>query len=214
MQFWERFKHKNSDEQFTFHLVCCEMFDRELKRIKERYFADFNRIEQAQVVNALITLLEPYLRHHLNLKRSSWDLNLEVGEAPLDDPEKLDGKSYMDHDLWVLLDLRCYRVIKKLHEAVVSLRGGTFSMALVLRAALLRCFELLDALGRDGLVDWVKQWLKEHEKKRVPAFQEEWKIFKPHIGFFQSKNIKYMALYTEDYRQLHLYHPPPAATKR
>lgn len=213
MQFWERCRNKDSARQLTFHFVCCEKFSNELMRIKMSYFEDFNRRELAQIVNGLISLLEPYLRHHLNLKRSMWDLDLEAGEAVMDALEKGERR-FMDHDLWVLLDLRSYRVIKKLHEGVNSLRGGTFSMALVLRAVLLRCFGLLDELGRDGLVKWAAEWLKEHNKQKVPAFRKEWKVFEPHIGFLQSKNVKYIALYTENYRQLHLYHPPPAQKKQ
>lgn len=212
MQFWERLKKRDSEQQFAFHFVCCEKLDKELKRIKERYFGDFNRKKKARVVNGLIRLLEPYLRHHLNLKRSMWDLDLKAGEAPLSNSTS--KRSYMTHELWVLLDLRSYRVIKKLHEGVNSLRGGTFSMALVLRAALIKCFELLDKLGRDGLVSWVKMWLKEHKKKYETAFREEWSFSKPHMGSIQSKKVKYIAFYTENYRQLHLYHPPPPSKRQ
>lgn len=209
MQFWEKYKYKSSNDQFSFHLVCCELFDEELERIERVYFADFSGRKRAQVVNALLNLMEPFLRQHLNIERGGWDFSLPAGEVPLKEPADDEERVYMDRDLWVLLDGHIYRIIKKLHEGVESKRGGTFSMALVLRAVLIKCFELLDAFGRDGLVRWVKRWLKEHEEKRVPLYREVWKPLEQHIGFFESKNVKYIALYGETYRQMHLYHPPP-----
>lgn len=208
MHHWEKFKCKDSKKQFTFHFVCCEKFNYELQRIKREHFADFVGRRRGQVVNAILALLEPYLRHHLNLERSKWDLELEAGEVPLECGDKVEDV-YMERELRVLLDPLNYRVIKKLHESVSFRRGGTFSMALVLRAALLRCFVLLDELGRDGLVQWVKQWLTENEKKRGSRFRERWKPLTSHMAFFKSKNVKYIALYSENYNQIHLYHPPP-----
>lgn len=208
MYHWEKFKFRDSNRQFTFHFVCCEKFDSELERIRRVHFADFTGRKRGQVVNALLTLLEPYLRHHLNLSRSMWDLDLEAGEMPMGCGGKAE-RGYMERELRVFLDPERYRVIKKLHESVASHRGGTFSMALVLRAALMRCFALLDELGRDGLVLWVKQWLKDNEKRRGPKFREKWKPITSHMAFFKSNNVKYIALYTENYRQIHLYHPPP-----
>lgn len=219
MEFWERLRYKSGRRQLTFHLVCCEEFEQLLERVEREHFADFEGRQRAQVVNALLMVMEPFLLRHLSLGPGRWDFSLEAGSVPLSEAAG-DKRVFMTEELWVLLDSRIYSLIKKVHEAGVAggseeaLRSGTFSMALVLRGLLIKVFELLDVLGRDGLVRWVKEWLKKHEEVDAPGYWEKWKPLKHHMGFLKTKKVKYLGLYSECYRHIDFYHPPPGRKTR
>lgn len=214
MSIWRKFRYKSSSNQLSFHLVCCEEFDQLLERVEREHFADFEVKERAQVVNALLTVMEPFLLKHINLDYHRWEFSLSQGEKPLS--EVIDGeRGKMDQELWILLDPRIYRLLKKVHEAgdrgfrERRKRGGTFSMALVLRGLLIRVFDLLDKLGRDGLLFWLNEWLANYEKVDAPNFRARWEPLEYHMVALKRKNVKYIGLYNGNYFQLHLYHPPP-----
>lgn len=223
MEIWESLSSRGRHNQFTFHLVCCKRFSELLEQIEREHFVDFSGKKRAQVVNALLTVMEPFLLHQLNLSKSEWELDLKAGKVPFVDDEQELEEARMDRELWVSLDVRIYRLLKKLHEsgnngwslgdcveepgARGRFRWGSFSMAMVLRAALIKCFELLCSLGRDGLVRWVEEWVKTHESKVRP----KWDFLKHHMVSLKDTNAKYIALYSDSYRQLHLYHPPPGS---
>lgn len=210
MQFWERFRYKNREQQLSFHLVCCAELDEWLDKIEETYFADFESKERAQVVNALLTAVEPVLLRQLNLDSYEWEFSLTEGESPLSESRNGE-KVLMKQEMRVLLDKRIYRLLKKLHEAgdrgflMKRPQGGTFSMALVLRAVLVSVFRLLEVVGRDGLLLWVKEWQENYEKEN----EGETRRISHHMVAFKGNNVKFISHYDDDYRYLHLFHPPP-----
>lgn len=206
MESWSDLKNRGKQEQCSFHFVCCERFSQKLEQIEREHFADFSGRRRAQVVNALLTVMEPYLLQQLNLKETVWELAQERGKGPICASHREKERLHMDRERWARLDLRVYRLLKKLHEAGVraGISRGTFSMAMVLRAALILCFELLDSLGRDGLVRWVAEWMKSNKKCRA-----EWESLKHHMVSLIPGDAKYIAIYNVDYCQTHLYHPPP-----
>lgn len=211
MEIWERLKYKGGRKQPVFHLVCCDEFAELLKRVEQEHFGDYRGRQRAQVVNALLRVMEPFLLRHLSLPPERWDFSLEAGAVPVTDEREGRGV-FMADELWLLLDCRIYSLLKKVHEAGVKgeegLRSGTFSMALVLRGLLLRVFGLLDLLGRDGLVRWVEEWVKKHEADALRS-RVGWKHLKHHMGFLLTEKVKYLGLYSESYRHIDFYHPPP-----
>lgn len=133
------------------------------------------------MVNARLTVIEPVLLRQLNLESSSWEFSLAEGESPL--TESRNGE----------------KVLMKRQQ------GGTFSMALVLRAVLVKVCRLLEVLGRDGLLLWVKEWLVNYEKEN----EGDSRRLSRHMVALENKKVNFIDLYEEDYQHLHLYHPPP-----
>lgn len=225
MESWNELKERSRHNQFTFHLVCCERFKEELERIERKHFSDFSGKKRAQVVNAILTIMEPFLLRQLNLEKVRWELDLKAGKVPFVEAPQESEEAKMDRELWVLLDVKVYRLIKKLHEAgnngwspedIVKEQGvrgqfrwGSFSMAMILRAVLIKCFELLEMFGRDGLVRWVKEWVEAYESNKGAKLRAQWNCLEHHMVFLKGHKAKYIATYSENYLQIHLYHPPP-----
>lgn len=195
-------------DRYTFHLVCYTGLKEELARVKSEFFGDFNRRERAELVNNLLTVLEPFLLHHINLRKG---MNIDSANRSPQKGQDEKGQVAMDEHLWIYLDVYNYRLLKKFHEAGVGepCPAGTYSMALVLRSLLVLVLDLISRLGRDGFLNWVKQWLEQYEKFQEPKFREEWKDFEQHMMLLKARNVKYIGLYSGGLFQIHLYRPPP-----
>lgn len=225
MESWNELKDRSRHNQFTFHLVCCERFKEELERVERKHFSDFSGKKRAQVVNAILTIMEPFLLRQLNLEKVRWELDLKAGKVPFVEEPQEREEARMGRELWFLLDVRGYRLIKKLHEAGNNgwspedmikeqgvrdrFRWGSFSMAMILRAVLIKCFDLLERFGRDGLVCWVEEWVKAYESSKGAKLRAQCSFYEHHMVSLKEGKAKYIATYSESYRQIHLYHPPP-----
>lgn len=191
--------------QHCFHLVCFTELEEELELIKGEHFNDFKPEEQEQFVNSIVSIMAPFLRHHINLTKPGWTLDLKEGNsAPLRNDGGDKKRRVMDRELWVSLDQSNYRLLKKFHEGC-----NTFSMAMVLRSLLVLVLELIGLLGRDGFLLWVEEWLEKYEEREAPQFRANWKELEKHIKFFEAQNVKYIGLYSAWHHQIHFYHPPP-----
>lgn len=195
-------------EKYTFHLVCYVDLKEELERVKSEFFGDFDRRESAELINNILTVLEPFLLHQINLRKG---MDNDSANKPPRREQESKRPVVMDEHLWIYLDVYNYRLLKKFHEAGAGelCPSGTFSMALVLRSLLVMTLDLISRLGRDGFLHWVEQWLEQYEKFQAPKFREKWKGFEQHMMLLKERNVKYIGLYSGGLSQIHLYHPPP-----
>lgn len=207
------------EREGRFHLVCYSwMVDRMKSRVEDLFNVD----NLSKMVNMFIWRLERFLVYHMNITPGrSWILDLIRGNPlPRDsnctefEPDK-DGKlkqrrrsDRMTEHLYIRLDFRCYKLLKKMHEAC-----NTFSMASLLRSIICFCLDGLDFYQGVGgnFWRWLKEWERANLKREKPKACPDCTLFSSHMLRYKGDAAVKLALYTYDYGQKAILscHPPP-----
>lgn len=188
-------------------MVC---YDWMVERMKGRVNRLFSNGNLSSMVCMFMRRMERFLLYHMNLESEHWVLNLAAGNSL---PEERDSELKMTEHLYIKLDLRCYKLLKKMHEAC-----NTFSMAMLLRSIICFCLDGLDRYSglNGGFWRWLREWERANIKSDEPEVCAHCPLLSSHMLRFGGDSTVKLALYNMDYRQNTIlsFLPPPGNTKK
>lgn len=204
------------EREGRFHMLCYRYtVERLLPKVRNLFRGD----NLSRFVNSYLRKMEPMLVHHMNLEPMQWEFSLKWGNEPkefeyiYDDEGRCVGKiaETMTEHLYVKLDYRNYKLLKKFHEAC-----NTYSMAKILRAVLTFCLDGIERLGAGVFWRKVREWVKKNCKEFADKIIPLPNYIAAHMLRSKDAPPEMISEYAGDYihKEIKYYHPPPGQPKK